>query len=357
MGDSKDFSNETEKDFNSRMRSIVNNGITCMTMALGFETGLFKLMISMETPKTCQEIADAGKFKERYVREWLGSMVTAYIVSFDPVEEKYWIPKHRHSIAQSRGRAMYTPTLSSAFFDVADCFQKDGPPGVPYEKYDKFDALMTQVHGPVFENEFITDFFPSMPDIQAKLESGLNVLDIGCGAGTSTIEIAKRFPKSHVHGLDFSVTGIKEAQAKADAAGLTNATFICQDVTTLPADWTDKFGYAFAHMVIPNLTDPHRVLKGILRVLTPGGALSVVDPKSHSTLKGNLSEDVKHSHMLYSISLLNCVPASLCKGEGAALGAAMGREKGQALIENAGFNISSISDALGAQHYLCIKPL
>ncbi|XP_071805257.1 S-adenosylmethionine-dependent methyltransferase Rv2258c-like [Asterias amurensis] len=358
MADSgKQAGDDSKQEFSSRMMDVALSGLKCVAIAMGKETGLFDVMIATETPKTSQEIADAGNLKERYVREWLGAMVTAKIVNYDPSTETYWIPKSHHSITQFTGLAMCTPSLSTAFFDVADSFRKDGPSGVPYSKYSKFDDLMDGMHGPLFKNE-LAEFTASMPDVQKKLESGIKVLDIGCGPGASTLEFAKHFPKSTIYGLDLSESGIKNAQEVAKASGLTNTVFRCQDVSSLPSDWTSQFDYAFAHMVIHDLADPTRVLKEILRLLTPGGALSVLDPNAHSKLEDNISEENEHASMLYTISMMNCIPACLSQneGKGAALGAALGREKATLLLEGAGYHVKSITTALGGSlHYLCFK--
>ncbi len=125
----KQAGDDSEQEFSSRMTDVAFSGLMCVAIAMGKETGLFEVMIAMDTPKTSQEIADAGKLKERYVREWLGAMVTAKIVNYDPSTKVYWIPKSHHSIMNVTGLAMCTPTLSSAFFDVADSFRKDGPSG------------------------------------------------------------------------------------------------------------------------------------------------------------------------------------------------------------------------------------
>ncbi len=215
---------------------------------------------------------------------------------------------------------------------------------------------MDQVHGPMFRNELVGEFIASMPDLQKKLESGIKVLDIGCGPGASTLELAKHFPQSTIYGMDLSETGIKNAQEVAKASGLTNAVFLCQDVSSLPSDWTSEFGYAFAHMVIHDLSDPPRVLKEILRALTPGGALSVLDPNASSKLENNIVEEHVHASSLYTISMMNCIPTCLSGGEGAALGAVLGREKAKELLEGVGYHVKSISKALGGSlHYLCLK--
>ena len=56
---------ESTEDFDKRMGETLNAGFTSLGVALGSKLGLFDLMGSFDEPMTCQEIADAGRFKER----------------------------------------------------------------------------------------------------------------------------------------------------------------------------------------------------------------------------------------------------------------------------------------------------
>ena len=57
---------ETQKEFFLRLANVVGDGLLCVSIAMGIETGLFQTMIDLkEEHKTSQEIADAGDFKER----------------------------------------------------------------------------------------------------------------------------------------------------------------------------------------------------------------------------------------------------------------------------------------------------
>ena len=59
-------------------------------------------------------------------------MVTADIVEYDPTHGTYWLPSNHYSVAgtvKASAMTMAIPNLCSAFFDVAECFKKDGPPG------------------------------------------------------------------------------------------------------------------------------------------------------------------------------------------------------------------------------------
>ncbi len=64
MAESK-FAVETEKMFADRFSEMIFSSVTGLAVAMGIETGLFQVMIATDTPRTSQEIADAGSFKER----------------------------------------------------------------------------------------------------------------------------------------------------------------------------------------------------------------------------------------------------------------------------------------------------
>ena len=65
--------------FANRMMGMLNDASTVMMVSLGHRTELFNVMGDMP-PSTSQQIADAAKLNERYVREWLGAMVVSRII-------------------------------------------------------------------------------------------------------------------------------------------------------------------------------------------------------------------------------------------------------------------------------------
>ena len=72
---------EPKKDFLSKMTDILNYGALNLSMALGYRTGLFDVMDALEAPALLAEIAHKAGLSPRYVREWLGVMVTGGIVA------------------------------------------------------------------------------------------------------------------------------------------------------------------------------------------------------------------------------------------------------------------------------------
>ena len=80
--------NETKiAAFAERLVEVLNNGALNLMISIGHRTGLFDVMADLP-PATIRQIAKHSGMNERYVREWLGAMVTGRIVNYDPADRK-----------------------------------------------------------------------------------------------------------------------------------------------------------------------------------------------------------------------------------------------------------------------------
>ena len=85
------------------------------------------------------------------------------------------------------------------------------------------------------------------------LEPHLTLLDVGCGPGTITVDLARRV--AHVVGVDASASVVEAAREAATQAGVTTVAFQVADAYRLPfAD--DSFDVVHAHQVLQHLSDP-----------------------------------------------------------------------------------------------------
>jgi len=110
--------------------------------------------------------------------------------------------------------------------------------------------------------------------IATRFVPGAHVLDVGCGPGTITVDIARRVEPGRVVGIDASADVIVEA--RADAAGIANVEFARGDVYAL--DFPDRsFDVVHAHQVLQHLPDPVGALREMRRVCKPGGAVACRD--------------------------------------------------------------------------------
>lgn len=74
--------------FTDRIIGVVNNGALALMISIGHRTKLFDTLAKLP-PATSEKIADIAGLNERYVREWLGAMVTGRIIDYNPTKKTY----------------------------------------------------------------------------------------------------------------------------------------------------------------------------------------------------------------------------------------------------------------------------
>jgi len=108
------------------------------------------------------------------------------------------------------------------------------------------------------------------------LSGGQRVLDVGCGPGTISLDLAGRVAPGEVSGIDASAEVIASAESARIEAGAPGVTFAVGDVYALEHP-DASFDVVHAHQVLQHLTDPVAALVEMRRVLRPGGLLAVRD--------------------------------------------------------------------------------
>jgi ubiquinone/menaquinone biosynthesis C-methylase UbiE len=111
-----------------------------------------------------------------------------------------------------------------------------------------------------------------LPHIQA----GQSVLDVGCGPGTITADLAERVAPGPVTAVEITAEALKLAQDEAAARGLESVRFAVADVHALDFP-DDSFDVVHAHQVLQHVADPVRALTEMRRVCKPGGIVAVRD--------------------------------------------------------------------------------
>jgi SAM-dependent methyltransferase len=106
-------------------------------------------------------------------------------------------------------------------------------------------------------------------------QEGQRVLDIGCGFGDSTQQIAEFVgPSGEAVGVDAAERFIETARAEADEAGVKNTSFLVADVQTTKFD--GPFDMAFSRMGTMFFVSPVAALRNVREALVPGGKLVMV---------------------------------------------------------------------------------
>jgi ubiquinone/menaquinone biosynthesis C-methylase UbiE len=304
--------------------------------SIGHQTGLFDRMSEL-APSTSQQIADAAGLNERYVREWLGAMTVGRIVEYDPAARTYRLPReHAASLTRAAGPgnlasfAQFFPEMGAVEQGIVKAFRQGG--GVPYAQFPRFQKLMREESAQVFDATLIESTLPLVPGIIDRLKEGIDVADVGCGAGHAINLMARAFPKSRFVGLDFSEEGIGLGKAEAAEMGLSNAKFEVQDVARM--DIKERFDFVTVFDAIHDQAQPAVVLDRIYDAIKPGGTFLCVDIGASS----NVEENIEHplAPFLYAVSTMHCMTVSLAlDGEG--LGTVWGEQKAKEMLAAAGF--------------------
>ncbi|MFD7924252.1 class I SAM-dependent methyltransferase [Streptomyces sp. NPDC059740] len=108
------------------------------------------------------------------------------------------------------------------------------------------------------------------------LQPHLRVLDVGCGPGTITADLAALVPDGEVVGLEHAAGVLEQARATARDRGLTNLSFAVGDVHALEYE-DGSFDVTHAHQVLQHVGDPVQALREMRRVTKPGGLVAVRD--------------------------------------------------------------------------------
>ena len=330
------YNQDKASAFSEKMLDTLNVGALALMVSLGHRTRLFDVMADLP-PSTSQHIARSAGLHERYVREWLGAMVTGQIVTYNPEQQTYELPEEHaatltraagvHNLAQTM---QFLPLLGGVEDGIVESFTNGG--GVPYAAYPRFQQIMAEESNQTVATALLNTILPAVPGAVAALREGVNVLDVGCGRGQALNVMARAFPRSRFVGYDFSKEGVAAGRAEAKESGLTNAEFMLKDVAHL--DETSQYGLITAFDVIHDQAQPSRVLQAIAAALRPDGTFLMQDIAASSEVHQNLDHPL--APFLYTISCMHCMTVSLAMhGEG--LGTMWGEEKARAMLSDAGF--------------------
>jgi SAM-dependent methyltransferase len=326
--------------FADQLVAMLNQGALSLMLSIGHRTGLFDGMAEL-SPSSAQQIADHTGLDARYVREWLAAMVTGEIVRYDPSTVRYHLPDN-HAALLTRSAApdnlsvfaQYIGLLGQVEDRIVDCFRFGG--GVAYEHYPRFHEVMAEDSGQTVLAALDEHILPLIEGIEGKLDTGISVLDVGCGKGLALLHLAERFPRSRFFGYDLSEGALAVARQAANNRQLCNVRFEQRDLTHFNADADGEvFDLVTAFDAVHDQAAPQHVLDGIYRTLKAGGHFLMQDIRASSELANNLEHPI--APLLYTLSTMHCMTVSLAQG-GAGLGTMWGEELAIQMLGKAGFD-------------------
>ena len=332
------------EQFGGQLLSIYAGSMLSYMIDIGHRTGLFAA--AAQGPATSQELADRAGLQERYVREWLGSMVTGNIFDYDPATVTYTLPVS-HAAMLTDGPMNLAPMaalgthLGKHVHQVARAFREGG--GVPYSEYrPEFTDVMDSISRVQYDGFLVDAYVPLVPGLRDRLETGIRVADVACGTGHALVVLARAFPASTFVGYDLDDGAIGRARAEAAGAQLTNVTFEVADAARL--DVRTPFDLIFVFDAVHDQVDPQAVLANIHRALNPDGVFFMKEPHGADSLEANIGNPM--APLLYACSTLHCMTVSLAHG-GAGIGTVFAEKLALEMLAEAGFTSVEVQVAPG----------
>ncbi len=177
------------------------------------------------------------------------------------------------------------------------------------------------------------EWIPALDGVQAKLERGCRVADIGCGHGASVVVMADAWPTSRLWGFDFHEPSIRTARERAAEAGVgERTTFEVAGAKDYPGTYDLICFFDCLH----DMGDPVGTARHALEHLDPDGTVLLVEPFAIDGRDANIAGNPMAT-LMYTASTLVCTPNSLSQEVGLGLGAQAGEARLREVFAEAGF--------------------
>lgn len=325
------------QEFVGKMLGDLGGAMSVPTVRIGFRLGLFDALA--QAPATAAELATrAGGLHERYVREWCLAQAANGYVDYEPETERFSISPEQAMVftvpdspVYLRGAFELIAASIEAEPKVEECFRH----GTGVRWGDHAGCLFCATGAffrPGYVNNIVPNWIPALNGVEARLQEGIKVADIGCGVGFSTLLMAEAWPNSTFVGFDFHEPSVLEARRHAAEHGLADRVRF--EVAKAKEIGETGFELITMYDCLHDMGDPRGCAKHMRKILAPGGTWMVVEPNAADTPAGNMNPI---GRMFYNASTMVCVPTSLDQEVGEGLGAQAGEAKLSEVIRDGGF--------------------
>ena len=311
---------------------------------LGDRLGLWQALAALESA-TAAELAERSGITPRYVQEWLSAQAANGYVGYDAATESFRLSPEAAAVLTEEE----SPTAMMAGFELiaavwagvdqlAHAYTTGA--GIAWHQQDpRLFSGVARFYGTLYRNSLLTEWLPAVDGLVERLQSGIRVLDVGCGLGVPTIMLAEAFPSSTFVGVDYHEESVRLANAAAAEAGVADRVrFEVADATS----YSGSHDLVLFFDAVHDFGDPVGALAHARSTLAPGGRVVAVEPFAEDTLEANLTNPI--AGVFYVGSSALCVPHSISEG-GAALGAQAGPARLTAAFHDAGFTTARVAVA------------
>lgn len=343
------LSKQDEAQRDELAQRLLSGGLAVLEMLsiyVGDRLGLYRVLAD-KGPLTAGQFARAAGIDERYAREWLEQQAVAGLIEVENAaaesrQRTYRMPPGHATVLLDPDSLCYLLPLTWAIPGLAETLPAllaayRGGGGVPYSDYGaEFRDSIASLNRPMFLNQLGSEWLPAMPDVDRRLRADppARVADIGCGAGWSSIAVAKAYPKVGVDGFDLDEPSITAARENAAKAGISDRlTFFSRDAAS--GGQAASYDLVTAFETIHDMADPVAALRAMRSLVAPGGAVLVADERVAETFTAPGDEVERLS---YGWSVLHCLPVGRVDPPARGTGTVMRPETLRGYAREAGFS-------------------
>ncbi len=311
------------EDFAGRLLASALATAETMSVYLGERLGWYRCLAD-HGPLTAAYLASQTGTDERYAREWLEMQAASSILDVDlsTTPPRFDIAPGIAEVLTDTGSLDYLgalPRMFAASFarlpELLEAYRHGG--GVSWEQFGA-DARESQaaLNRPWFE----TRPAPTLAEVGHIHEilscPGARILDVGFGAGYSTLALARAYPDATLVGLDIDADSVDMARANAESASLSDrVTF--EVAGGEDAKTHGPYDAAFAFECIHDMPRPVDVLASVREAVAPGAPMIVMDEAVSAEFAGPADE---LDRLMYAFSLFVCLPDSMSSPPSVATG-------------------------------------
>ncbi len=234
MNDVREIDPDKLKMFSFGVFTQLSGAVTAGMIHLGDKLGLFAALAAEDAPVTTEQLANSVGLDERWVREWAHNQAAARIIDVDTSvsPETFSLSPEAEAVLASPdhvafGMGMFHrfPQTIGALEHMPESFRTGL--GHDYDSHGEEGAVgIERSFEPWNQAHLIPTVLPQLDGAVDRLQTGISVADIGCGAGGAVLMMAAEYPNSTFVGYDISQHALGRAEERRIEAGITNARFV-----------------------------------------------------------------------------------------------------------------------------------
>lgn len=311
--------------------------ISGLMVHLGDELGLYKAMAGAG-PVTSAQLAERTDCDERYVREWLNNQAAGGYINYVAGQDAYELPPEQAMALADEDSPVFLPGgfagIAAAWAGTEKYLEafRTGK-GVGWHEHDpRLFRGTERFFRPGYRAHLASEWIPALEGVEARLQAGARVADIGCGHGASTIAMAEAYPKSSFIGFDFHDASVDTARKRAAEAGVGERV---KFEVASAKDYPGTYDLIAFFDCLHDMGDPAGALRHTRSAVADDGTVMLVEPYAGDSVAENLNPV---GRAFYGFSTVICTMASKAQEVGLALGAQAGEACWRELFTEAGFS-------------------